>query len=160
MAGRFKIGDPKFEMLDPVLEAVGALLRSIKVEVGDVVHKVVNHTVATSIGQVEFEELFINGAHGLKVGEGIVTWLILWPMLGGEMPEPRGSDVHLPGLAQQVVVGKSHDACGVSRNEEVAMQPQGGNAANELNRANGCPAKAACYPSDRKVLNPAHVLEV
>ena len=82
MTGCLKISDPHSKALDPVQEVVQTLLWSVKVEVRDAICEVVDYAVTAPVSCVEFEELFINEAHGFEAGEGIVTRLVFRPTLG------------------------------------------------------------------------------
>ena len=120
----------------------------------------VNDPVARPADLVKFQELLINGAKSVKVGERVVAGKVGRSCPGDEVTESLWEWLDLPGSAEEVVVREGHDPCCVASNEEVAVETKGGNAREDFHSTYGGAAEAAGDPTNGKILDTRHMLEV
>ena len=79
---------------------------------------------------------------------------------GDEVAESPWEWLDLPRPSEEVVVREGHNPCGVASDEEVAAEPEGGDAGKDFHSTYRGASEAACDPSNGKVLDARHMLEI
>ena len=120
----------------------------------------INHSVAWSTGLMKLYELLINSAEGVEASEGVVAGKVGGSGPRDKVAEPSREQFNLPGPAEEVIVQESHDPSCVASNKEVAPEPKGGDAREELHGSYGRTVETAGDPMDSEVLDMHHVLEI
>ena len=94
------------------------------------------------------------------MGERIIAGQMGGPGARDKIMELSGEWFNLPCPAQQVIFWESHDPGCIAHDEEVALEPEWGNAREELHCPYGSALETAGYPLDCEVLDTCHVLEI
>lgn len=156
----FSVCDPAREALEPFFEVVRPFTGGIEVKVKKMVGIEVNNPVAQSADFMKLNELLVDSAQGIDVGEGVVAGQMGGPGVGDEVVELTREWFNLPSPSQQVIFWEGHDLDHIAHNEQVASEPKRRDAGEELHCPNRSAPETAGYPLDCKVLDACHVFEV
>ena len=109
---------------------------------------------------MKFQKLLVDDAEGVKASERVVAGEVGGPCTGDEVAESSWEWLDLPSSAKEVVVGEGHDPRCVTSNEEVAAKAEGGDARKDFHSTYGGASEAASDPTNGKILDTRHMLEV